>query len=91
MKTKEHIQTSFFYGWLVVAIAALGLFFSGPGQTYSISIFINYYVDNLGWSRTLVSSYYSIATLTAGLILPIVGKAIDAKGHRKVMAFIATS
>lgn len=87
---KNH-NPSIFYGWIIVGIAALGLFFSGPGQTYSVSIFINYYVENLGWSRTLVSSYYSIATLMAGILLPIVGKAIDRNGHRKMIAYIATS
>lgn len=89
--TKEfkYIKTSFFYGWVIVIIGAMGIFFSGPGQTYSISIFINYYVDNLGWSRTLVSSYYSLATLIAGFALPTVGRAIDIKGHRKIITLIS--
>jgi len=30
-----------FYGWIIVAVAGLGAFFSGPGQTFSVSIFIN--------------------------------------------------
>ncbi len=83
-------KTPFFYGWTIVAIAAMGLFFSGPGQTYSVSIFINSYIENFQWSRTLVSSYYSIATLCAGFIVPFVGRTIDIKGHRKMIAYIAT-
>ncbi|MDR5658728.1 MFS transporter [Serpentinicella sp. ANB-PHB4] len=82
-------NSSIYYGWVIVAIAALGVFFSGPGQTYSVSIFINYYVENLGWSRTLVSSYYSFATLTAGLMIPIIGRKIDKLGHRKMMSLVA--
>ncbi|SDL25668.1 MFS transporter [Natronincola ferrireducens] len=81
---------SFFYGWTIVAIGALGLLFSGPGQTYSVSIFINSYVENFGWSRSLVSSYYSMATLLAGFILPFVGRAVDAGGHRRLIAIIST-
>lgn len=70
-------------------MSALTLFFSGPGQTYSISIFINHYVERFGWSRTQISSYYSIATLLAGLTLPFVGKIIDSFGHRKMIVMIS--
>jgi len=79
-----------FYGWIIVAVAGLGAFFSGPGQTFSVSIFINSYIDGFGWSRSLVSGYYSIATLVAGFILPVVGKAVDKYGHRKMFALIPT-
>jgi len=81
---------TYFYGWKIVAIGALGILFSGPGQTYSISIFINSYVKNFGWSRSLVSSYYSGATLLAGFLLPLVGRAIDAGGHRKLITLVSS-
>ncbi|MFT9495941.1 MFS transporter [Anaerosolibacter sp.] len=94
MHEEEHIQptpikTSFFYGWIIVAIGALGLFFTGPGQTFFVSIFINSYIENFGWSRSMVSSFYSIATLVAGLILPMVGRWTDRIGHRKSITIIA--
>ncbi len=78
-----------YYGWTIVAVAALTLFFSGPGQTFSVSIFIDYYVETFGWGRTEVSSYYSMATLVAGFTLPLIGRAIDKNGQRKMVAFIA--
>ncbi|MGM0397190.1 MAG: MFS transporter [Bacillota bacterium] len=78
-----------YYGWVIVAVSALVLFFSGPGQTYSISIFIDYYVENFGWGRTQVSSYYSMATLVAGFALPMIGRAIDKRGQRKMVVLIA--
>ena len=90
MKSSIFEDKRLFYGWIIVAVAALGAFFSGPGQTYSVSIFINSYIDGFGWSRSLVSGYYSIATLLAGLILPLVGKAVDKFGHRKMFAVIPT-
>ena len=37
MKQKEQNTSSTYYGWTIVALAALQIFFSGPGQTYSIS------------------------------------------------------
>ncbi|SNS06864.1 Sugar phosphate permease [Anaerovirgula multivorans] len=81
---------SFYYGWIIIGLGALGLFFSGPGQTYSISIFINTYIEEFGWSRSLVSSLYSSGTLIAGLMLPFVGKIIDKKGHHKMFVYIAS-
>lgn len=83
------IKTPFYYGWVVLMIAALGLFFSGPGQTYSISIFINHYINKFSWSRSLISSIYSVATLTSGLILTMVGKKIDKFGHRKMLSIVS--
>ncbi len=62
------INTPIFYGWVVLIIAAFSYFFSGPGPTYSISIFINHYIEKFNWSRSLISSLYSMATLISGLI-----------------------
>ncbi|WP_241080577.1 MFS transporter [Natranaerofaba carboxydovora] len=72
----------------MVLIGALGLFFSGPGQTYSVSIFIDYYVTEVGWSHSLVSGLYSIATLISGLNIAFMGKIIDRKGHRKIFTVV---
>lgn len=83
------VKTSFFYGWVIVAVAALGLFFSGPGQTYSISVFVDAYIRDFEWSRSLVSSFYSMATLTAGMILPVLGRRMDRFGYRKFTVVIA--
>ena len=83
------IKTPFYYGWIVLFIAALSYFFSGPGQTFSVSIFIDHYIAKFGWSRSLISSMYSIATLISGLILTGVGKYIDKLGHRKMIGIIS--
>src|SRR6056297_3581503 len=66
MKNLTFKGKKIYYGWVIVIIAGFGAFFSGPGQTYSVSIFINSYVDGFGWSRSLVSGYYSFATLFVG-------------------------
>ena len=74
-----------FYGWAIVALSALSMFFSGPGQTYSISIFIDYYIQDFSYSRSFVSGIYSVGTLAAGITLFFVGRAIDRLGQRLVM------
>lgn len=74
----------FYYGWLIIGMAALSLFFSAPGQTYSISTFINSYITDFGFSRTLISSIYSAATICSGLLIVFMGKAVDRFGQRKM-------
>jgi MFS family permease len=87
-KGKAPIQTRFYYGWVIVAVAGLSVFFSGPGQTYSISIFKDYYIDEFQYSNSFVSGLYSVATLLAGLLLFLVGRIVDKYGQRKVMTVI---
>lgn len=82
------IKTPFYYGWMIVFIAGLSVFFSGPGQTYSVSIFIDYYIEDFGYSRSLVSALYSSATLLAGLTLFMVGRLVDRIGQRIMMTAI---
>jgi MFS family permease len=83
------IHTRFFYGWMIVAIAGLAVFFSGPGQTYSISVFIDKYIEEFGWSRSQVSSIYSAATLLSGLCMFFVGWFIDRYGQRRMFVFVS--
>ena len=82
----EFVSTPVYYGWVIVVLSAMVMFFSGPGQTYSVSIFIDYYIETFGWSRSLVSSLYSGATLVSGLTLTFVGKKADFFGHRKMVS-----
>ncbi|OJF94178.1 MFS transporter [Alkalibacterium sp. 20] len=86
MKKKE---LPFYYGWVIVAVGALSVFFSSPGQTFSVSIFIDFYIEEFGWSRSQISSFYSIATLVSGLSMPFVGDIIDKQGHRKATVIVA--
>jgi MFS family permease len=79
----------FFYGWIIVGISALTIFFSGPGQTYSVSTFIDSYINEFNWSRSTVSRMYSIGTLVAGLFMGVIGNYIDRKGHRVMTTAIA--
>lgn len=82
------VNPPFFYGWIIVFVAAMGVFFSGPGQTYSISIFIDYYIEDFGYSRSTVSGIYSGATLLAGFTLFMMGRLVDRFGQRYMMTAI---
>ena len=78
-----------YYGWVVMAAGTLGLIMTSPGQSYVISIFIEYFIADLKISRSLISSMYTAATLIGSFTLPFVGRLIDRHGSRKVVPLIA--
>lgn len=80
----------FHYGWAIVIVSAMGIFFSGPGQTYGISVFVGSFVERFNGNDTLVSGIYSTATLLSGSLLFLMGRAIDRFGQRKMAMFAAT-
>ncbi len=45
-----------FYGWAIVAVGGLVAFSSGPGQTYTFSVFIDPIIEDTGVERTLIST-----------------------------------
>ena len=77
-------KTPFFYGWVVVAIGALAMFATTPGQSDSFAMFMNSFVDEFGWSRTYLSSLYAAATLLAGGLMLFVGRIVDRVGAKWV-------
>lgn len=83
-------RTPFFYGWVVVAAGTLGMVMTSPGQTYAISIFIEQFIVDLGISRSLVSTFYTIGTLTGSFVLPFVGRQVDQRSPRLMVGVIAT-
>ena len=83
------INHRFFYGWAMVAVAALGMFASGPAQSHLFSVFIRPISEDLGISRTAVSSAYAGATLVAAFGLPYVGRLVDRYGVRRVVLLVA--
>jgi MFS family permease len=85
----NRINKKIYYGWIIVIVSAIALFFSSPGQTYSISVFNSYYETQLGYSKTLLSTGYSIATTIGGLLIIFVGRAIDKHGQRRMFIIVS--
>ena len=77
-----------FYGWRVVLYATIALALTGPGQTFGVSVFVNPMIDDLGISRTAMTTSYLIGTLVGALALPWIGQAIDRYGVRRVMIIV---
>lgn len=82
-------QSPVYYGWIILVVGTIGLIMSSPGQTYSISIFIERFIEDLGISRSLVSTLYAVGTVTASLSLPLIGRLIDQRGSRFMVIVIA--
>jgi len=74
-----------FYGWIIVAIAAVGTC-TGFGTIYSFSVFFKTWIGEFGSSRAVLSGIYSLAFIIYGLFSMIMGVFSDRYGPRKVIA-----
>jgi MFS family permease len=62
----------------------LGLF--GRGFAESFTVFLLPISASFGWDRTQITSVYSLASLTSGLVSPLVGRMFDRSGPRIVFS-----
>ncbi|HSH28048.1 MAG TPA: MFS transporter [Wenzhouxiangella sp.] len=83
-------RSPIFYGWIIWAVATLGVSATSPGQSFSVSLFIDHYIADFGLSRTTVSGLYGVGTFVAALSLTWVGRQIDRHGNRWAGTIIAT-
>ena len=82
-------RVPFFYGWVVLGVGTLGIVMMGPSQSYTVSLFLDHFVQDLGISRATASLIYGVATLTASLLLPLTGRLVDRYGTRRLIALNA--
>ena len=77
-------KVPFFYGWVILVAATIGILVSAPGQTMGVSTFTDYLIDNIGLSRNQLSTAYMVGTIGSSLILTYAGKMYDKYGARWV-------
>lgn len=81
-------ERGIFYGWVIVGIAMLATFASGPGQSYLFSVFIDPIIADTGMSRTGISTLYAGGTfISAGMVMYI-SRLADIRGPRFTLALI---
>ena len=85
----QYFNPKFFYGWIIVGVANLGIFSSGPGQSHTFSVFVGPISKDLGLSNASIASAYGLATLIAAFLLPYMGKIIDKYGPRNSLIIIS--
>lgn len=78
-----------FYGWVILAVASLIMFGTGPGQSHLIGLFFDPISEELGLSRTSIAMAYGSATLIAALALPRMGRLVDRYGPATMLSLIA--
>ncbi len=83
------VQRRFFFGWAILAAAAISFFASGPGQSHTFSVFIEPLSRDLGMAQTSITLAYGVATLVAALGLPHMGKLVDRYGVWRVMIVVS--
>jgi len=85
----NYVNAKFFYGWIIVGIANIGIFSSGPGQSHTFSVFVEPISQDLKLSSASIASAYGFATLIAAFLLPYMGKIIDRYGARVSLIIIS--
>lgn len=80
-------RTPFYYGWVVLIVAALANFTSAPGQTYTFSVFQDSFINDLQLSSTAISTLYLFGSLTAAGMIIFIGRSLDRYGPRKMTVF----
>lgn len=78
-----------YYGWVVLFVAIIGIIATSPGQSFTVSLFIDSFIEDFGLSRTIVSALFSTGTFIGSLSLTFVGRMIDKHGNRKMAVVIA--
>ncbi len=83
---EEKKSSSIYYGWWIVATAAVGMS-TGPGQFAfgSLGLFMIPLSEEFGWNRTEISLALTFFTLSLALSIPYIGRLVDRFGSRKVL------
>jgi len=77
-------RPSFFYGWVIVGIAVVGMALV-MGIRHSFSVFFPPILDEFGWNRGSTAMMLSMNLLIYGLMAPVAGSLGDRWKVRRVM------
>jgi MFS family permease len=84
-------ETPFYYGWVVMPVAALMVVGTLPGQTVVVSQFNTSIRESLGIGNDALAFAYLIGTLCAAVPLTLVGKLSDRIGPRRTAGLVVGS
>jgi len=75
---------SFFYGWVVLAVAFVAMTFA-MGARNSFSAFYVVILDEFGWTRANTAGIFSVNVITYGIAAPFAGALVDRFGPKKIL------
>ncbi len=77
---------SLYYGWVLAAVLGCTTVFAYGGTQYLFGVLVTPIGQELHWSRASVSAAYAIALLISGVLGLPVGRIVDRRGGRLVLA-----
>ncbi len=83
------LNTPFYYGWLVLGVAALGAFAATGVAQVVLGGIQNLIFEDMGWDRSTIAFAVTAGTWTSGLLTPLVGRLVDRHGPRGLMPIAA--
>ena len=78
-------RTPFFYGWLVLGVAALGAFVATTIAGVVLGGIQSFIFEDTGWSRSAIGLTASVGVWSSGLVAPLAGRLADRYGPRWLM------
>ena len=73
-------KSPIFYGYIILLVGTIGVYFSIPGQTIGVSVFTDPVKDALGLTRNQFSNAYMIGTILSSLTIGRAGVWFDKYG-----------
>lgn len=89
--TLEHqiVERRFYYGWVVLAVAALAMVGTLPGRTQGLGLITEPLLQDIGIDRVRFAEINLVATLTGSIFCFGIGGLVDRRGSRIVLTLIA--
>ena len=78
-------KTTIYYGWIVIAVGALGTYASSGSAQVTLAGIQTLIFEDTGWDRSTIALGITIGTWVAGLLTPVFGKIADTHGPRLAM------
>lgn len=73
------------YGWWIILVGSMVAFSSGPGQSFTFSVFIDSIIEDTALSRTAISTLYAVGTGLSALMVVMVSRLADRYGARTTL------
>ena len=83
------VKSRFFYGYWIVLAGLIILTLTSGFAFFGFSIFNKPIADEFGWSRGEVTAAFSLFTIIAAVLSPVVGRLTDKRGPHQVL-FLGT-
>ena len=86
----QRISKRIYYGWIIVAVSG-GMEFANAATAIGIlTIFVNPFTEEFGWSRTEISAVTSVGAVLGASLAPFSGRLVDRIGSRWVLTLGGT-